>query len=79
MGLGTYINAQTNVPPSYWSLIHAIDEVVPLVDLHMARYWIPIENSTAGFIAVWAIRVMRLSGWLLTAIFVAGVTGLLRR
>jgi len=71
-------------------LIYSLDVFLPFVDLHQEHYWWP-DARASGHFAIFG-RDLRMSGrmlryylwlqviagWLLSAIFVAGVTGLLR-
>lgn len=71
-------------------LLYSLDVFLPFVNLHQEHYWWP-DSSASGECAVlgrtirvkgWALRcylwVQIIAGWLLSAIFVAGVTGLMR-
>ena len=70
--------------------LYSIDVFVPFVNLHQERYWWP-DADAAGQLAIlgrkirisgrWLRRYLWLqiiAGWILSAILVAGVTGLLR-
>jgi hypothetical protein len=71
-------------------LIYSLDVFLPFVDLHQEHYWWPDARASGNF-AIFGNelrisgRMLRyylwlqvIAGWLLSAIFVAGVTGLLR-
>lgn len=71
-------------------LLYSLDVFLPFVDLHQEHYWWPDARASGRF-AVFGHgmrvsgRMLRyylwlqvIAGWLLSAIFVAGVTGLLR-
>jgi hypothetical protein len=71
-------------------LLYSLDVFLPFVDLHQEHYWWPDAKASGNF-AVFGHgmpvsgRMLRyylwlqvIAGWLLSAIFVAGVTGLLR-
>ncbi len=71
-------------------LIYSLDVFLPFVDLHQEHYWWP-DATASGRFAIFGHgmrisgRMLRyylwlqvIAGWLLSAIFVAGVTGLLR-
>jgi hypothetical protein len=71
-------------------LIYSLDVFLPFVDLHQEHYWWP-DARASGHFALFGHdmrisgRILRyylwlqvIAGWLLSAIFVAGVTGLLR-
>ena len=71
-------------------LLYSLDVFLPFVNLHQERYWWP-DADAAGEIVLFdrkvrfSGRMLRcylwfqiISGWLLSAIFIAGVTGLIR-
>ena len=83
----------SEAPPSgsLSCLTYSLDVFLPLVELHQEDHWLPNPNGK-GRIATsqWALilsgNALRwwmwfeiLAGWVLTALFVAGVTGLVRR
>ncbi len=71
-------------------LLYSLDVFLPFVDLHQEHYWWPDEGSKgecrfAGRMITIRGSSLRLylwmqiiAGWLLSAIFVAGITGLIR-
>jgi len=71
-------------------LLYSIDVFVPFVNLHQEHYWWPsAEASGECRVLGWNIHVnggilraylwtQIIAGWLLSAIFIAGVTGLIR-
>ena len=77
--------------------IYSLENFLPLVDLHMAKHWMPDPNATPTPV-LWPIldseapalgslgRILRcylwvhiLCGWFFTSMFIAGITGLVRR
>lgn len=72
------------------SLLYSLDVFVPFVNLHQEHYWWPDADAEGQFAILGrnirvSGRMLRrylwlqiIAGWLLTAIFVAGITGLLR-
>jgi hypothetical protein len=71
-------------------LLYSLDVFLPFVNLHQEHYWWP-DATKSGTAEVFALsfpcngRLLRyylwaqiIAGWLLSAIFVAGVTGLIR-
>lgn len=71
-------------------LLYSLDVFLPFVNLHQEHYWWP-DATVTGECALlgrditirgWALRyylwLQIIAGWLLSAIFVAGVTGLIR-
>jgi hypothetical protein len=71
-------------------LLYSLDVFVPFVNLHQEHYWWPDESALGQFrfagrefsVRGSALRVYLwlqiIAGWLLSAIFIAGVTGLIR-
>lgn len=71
-------------------LLYSLDIFLPVVDLHQENYWWP-DATRSGSVDVFGRRVtisgrllrhylwlQIMAGWLLSAIFIAGVTGLIR-
>ncbi|MGE4553398.1 MAG: hypothetical protein AB7D57_09805, partial [Desulfovibrionaceae bacterium] len=77
--------------PTFNAFIYSLDAFIPLVDLHQEIYWMPNSESLQKvrirpidwYWPAWTIRVYLwvhiLAGWVLTLLFVAGVSGLVRR
>jgi hypothetical protein len=71
-------------------LLYSLDVFLPFVNLHQEHYWWPDEAASgrgnlAGLSLLVDGRMLRcylwlqiIAGWLLSAIFIAGVTGLMR-
>ncbi len=77
--------------------IYSLENFLPLVDLHMAKHWMPDPNATpvplflpfsdsAAPVTPSLGRYLRcylwahiLLGWFFTSMFIAGITGLVRR
>ena len=71
-------------------LLYSLDVFLPFVNLHQEQYWWPDAKASGSFpvfghrlrMSGRALRyylwLQVIAGWLLSAIFVAGVTGLLR-
>jgi hypothetical protein len=77
--------------------IYSLETFLPLVDLHMAKHWMPDPNATPTVLIgpfsdtpmqtpLWLGRVLRwylwlhiLLGWFFSSMFIAGITGLVRR
>jgi hypothetical protein len=71
-------------------LMYSLDVFLPFVNLHQEHYWWP-DEAASGEVSILGQRVLVrgslvryylwlqiIAGWLLSAIFVAGVTGLIR-
>lgn len=71
-------------------LLYSLDVFLPFVNLHQEHYWWPDETasgecsilgrrvSVRGSLLRYYLWLQIIAGWLLSAIFVAGVTGLIR-
>ena len=71
-------------------LLFSLDVFLPFVNLHQERYWWPDANAHGDCVVVnrrlklsgaflrYYLWLQVIAGWLLSAIFVAGVTGLMR-
>jgi len=76
--------------PRLYPLLYSLDVFLPFVNLHQERYWWPNadgsgdcmifgrEFSARGSVVQYYLWLQILSGWVLSAIFVAGVTGLVK-
>ena len=77
--------------PKFNALIYSLETFVPIVKLKLEEYWIPDANR--GFVLLWFDRFPLLTvgglfrcylwfhilaGWVLTTLWVAGFTGLLK-
>jgi hypothetical protein len=71
-------------------MLYSLDVFVPFVNLHQENYWWPDETAL-GECAIFGHRIpvhssilryylwlQIVAGWVLSAIFIAGVTGLVR-
>ena len=84
-------SATQETTPAFDAFIYSLDVFVPIVDLHQERYWLPDANR--GDLAAvplmdwprWGywLRIylwLHISlGWILTSLWVAGLTGLVRK
>ncbi len=71
-------------------LLYSLDVFLPFVNLHQEHYWWPDADAHGEYmilkrkirVAGGTLRIyfwlQIIAGWLLSAIFIAGVTGLLR-
>jgi hypothetical protein len=71
-------------------LLYSLEVFLPFVNLHQERYWWPDANAhgdcivlgrglrMSGAVLRYYLWMQVIAGWLLSAIFVAGVTGLMR-
>jgi len=76
--------------PVFNSFVYSIDVFVPVVDLHQVKYWLPNANRgselvptgsaalcTGGLLLLW-LWIETALGWILTTLFLVGITGLVR-
>jgi hypothetical protein len=73
-----------------YPLLYSLDAFLPFVNLHQEHYWWPDADRSGectifgwkfgvrGSLLQYYLWLQIMSGWLLSAIFVAGITGLLR-
>jgi hypothetical protein len=80
----------SDIYPVFNSLVYSVDVFVPLVDLHQVKYWLPNANRgselvptssgtlcTGGVLLFW-LWLDTACGWILTTLFLVGLTGLVR-
>ncbi len=64
----------SGVVPAFNAIMYSVDTFVPLVDFHQAKYQLPV---------LWWLRYYHwfhiFVGWVLTSLFVVGLTGLVRK
>src|SRR5262249_49154947 len=73
-----------------YPLVYSVDVFLPFVNLHQQHYWWPDPGARGEFrirgrsfrvrgsVVLYYLWTQIIAGWLLSAIFVAGVTGLIR-
>jgi len=73
-----------------YPLLYSLDVFLPFVNLHQEHYWWPDGRATGELTMLWVRVQIRgsllrsylwlqiIAGWILSAIFVAGVTGLIK-
>ena len=73
-----------------YPLLYSLDVFLPFVNLHQEHYWWPNSSQTGeleirglklrvhGSLVLYYMWMQIIAGWMLSAIFVAGITGLLR-
>ncbi len=65
---------------TYNSLAYAFDTVIPLIDLGQESAWSPsTSRGPFGWIAWWAKWILKVAGWIITALGAAALTGIIRR
>ena len=74
--------ASGTIPPDYprfQALAYSLDAFLPIVDLHQEGFWLPDAGKPLGALIRLYLWIHIASGWLLSTLFVSGVTGLVRR
>ncbi len=79
-------------PPNlvFAASLYSLDIFLPVIDLYQKAYWLPDAGSTAklgigpfvlpaGSVVLCWLCVEKLAGWTLTTLFLAGLSGLVRR
>ncbi|MCK4824643.1 hypothetical protein KA005_53315, partial [bacterium] len=77
--------------PKFNSIIYSLDMFVPLIDLHMANYWLPNANKKwqwcisekiklpiSGILRTY-LWIHIIAGWIITTFFIVGLTGLIKK
>jgi hypothetical protein len=70
------------IPPDYprfEALFYSLDAFLPIVDLHQESFWLPDAGKPFGALVRIYLWIHIAAGWLLSTLFVSGVTGLVRR
>jgi hypothetical protein len=72
----------TWLPPEYPRFnapIYSLDVFLPIVDLHQESRWLPNMRNGWGW-ALWVYMwVHIMAGWVLTSLFVAALTGIIKK
>jgi len=86
-------NVPADSPRRYerlYPLLYSLDVFLPFVNLHQEHYWWPDAEASGrcrvlsatvscrGSFVLYYLWAQIIAGWILSAIFVAGVTGLIR-
>lgn len=64
--------------PIFNPFLYALDVFLPIVDLHQESYWIPNTTLPNGQLLMYFMMGYILTGWLLTTLGIAAVTGLIK-
>jgi len=91
----SYSNKKRMTPlyyPQFNALIFSVDTFLPVVDLHQAKFWLPNSQTgptlhgfglshgpSLGALLRWYLWLHIMAGWFFASMFVAGVTGLVRK
>ena len=76
--------------PEFHAAVYALDTFVPFVNLHQETYWIPDAErgpsiNAFGWEVSWGAVARAylwfhiLAGWIITALFAASLTGLVKK
>ncbi len=71
------------IPPDYQPFsewVYSADAMLPIVELHQERYWLPNAHPTRGWgwWLRWYLWIHIAAGWFLSTFLVVGMTGLVR-
>ena len=77
--VGEAATQQTQDCAPFSPFLYSLDTFLPIVNLHQEQYWEPVPQGIWGSFIWWYLRIHILSGWGLTTLAVAGVTGLVRK
>jgi sRNA-binding regulator protein Hfq len=61
------------------ALIYSFEMFVPVLDLRLAKYWIPDANKRWGPVLRWYMWLHIIAGWTLTTFLIVGLTGLIKK
>ncbi len=64
--------------PRFAPIVYAADSMLPIINLGQKDYWAPLAGSPPAWFTPFRLLHTAL-GWFLTTIFVAGISGLIRR
>ncbi len=81
---------EKTIYPRLYPFLYSLDVFLPFVNLHQERYWWPDADGSGdcmifgpkfavrGSVVQYYLWLQIMSGWLLSAIFIAGVTRLIQ-
>ncbi len=64
--------------PHFNPAIYALDEFLPIIELHQVEYWIPDRSRPGGGWYWGLLWLVCISGWYLSTLFVSAFTGLIK-
>jgi len=64
--------------PRFSAPIYALDEFLPIIELHQVEYWIPDDKRPGGGWYWGLLWFVCISGWYLSTLFVSAFTGLIK-
>ena len=89
--IGEKMKADNLSPKSNW-LAYSFDTFIPLIDLHMKKLWMPDANSSGTLKILKKIEIPisggvirgymwfhTTIGWILTTLFIIGLSGFIRK
>jgi sRNA-binding regulator protein Hfq len=88
---GIIVPVEKDASPKFNAFVYSVEMFVPVVDLHMKKYWLPDANKSEilkfkkysfhirGDIIRWYMWVHICAGWILTTLWVVGLTGLVKK
>ena len=73
------VKACTDRYPCFRPEVYSLELLLPVVNLHQREFWVSDASTRAGKIYRAYGWIAILSGWILTTLLVAGITGILRK
>lgn len=79
-----------NLYPAFNPVLYSIDVFLPVIDFHQETYWIPnpsrvgevdlllLKTQMSGRLLLYYFWLQIVAGWVLTSLWIAGFTGLVR-
>jgi sRNA-binding regulator protein Hfq len=75
---GVIVHAGEKTYNKFNALVYSIEKFVPVVNLSMAKYWIPDASKRWGAIIRCYMWLHIIFGWILTTLLIVGLTGLVK-
>ena len=75
---GPYIACAKSYP-CLQPVLYSLDAFLPIVDLHQEKYWLPDSSKKMGWLFQAYLWLHISFGWILSTVFVAGLTGLVKK
>jgi hypothetical protein len=76
---GELIRTESYDDGRLWPFFYSLDVFLPIIDLNLHEQWRPSGRGTFGVILLGWYWLEIALGWLMSSVFVAGLTGLVRK
>jgi sRNA-binding regulator protein Hfq len=76
---GVIVQVEEKPYHKFTAWVYSLDMFVPVLDLRMAKYWIPDANKRWGAVVRWYMWLHISAGWILTTLLIVGLTGLIKK